>query len=41
MEKRIFVRADIPESKDDRKAFVTDGLEAGVVSFILRKGDEQ
>ncbi len=41
MEKRIFVRADIPGSKDDRKAFVTDGLEAGVVSFILRKGDEQ
>ena len=41
MEKRIFVRADIPESKDDRKAFVTDGLKAGVGSFILRKGDEQ
>ena len=41
MEKRIFVRADIPCTKEDRKAFVTDGLEAGVVSFILRKGDEQ
>lgn len=39
--KKIFVRADLPHDADDRKALVTDGLEAGVVSFILRKGDEE
>ena len=39
-EKKIFVRADIPEDRDDRKDLVTNGLESGVVSFILRKGDE-
>ncbi len=38
--KKIFVRADLPSDKDDRKDLVTNGLEAGIVSFILRKGDE-
>ncbi len=39
-DKKIFVRADIPRNRDDRKDLVTNGLEAGVVSYILRKGDE-
>ena len=39
-DKRIFVRADIPKDRDDRKDLVTNGLESGVVSYILRKGDE-
>lgn len=39
--KKIFVRADLPADKDDRKDLVTNGLEAGIVSYILRKGDEE
>jgi len=39
-DKRIFVRADLPGDRDDRKDLVTNGLESGVVSYILRKGDE-
>ena len=39
--KKIFVRADLPAEKDDRKDLVTNGLESGIVSYILRKGDEQ
>lgn len=38
--KKIFVRADLPADADGRKDLVTNGLEAGIVSFILRKGDE-
>lgn len=38
--KKVFVRADGPSDTDDRKDLVTNGLEAGVVSFVLRKGDE-
>lgn len=38
--KKIFVRADIPADQDDRKDLVTNGLESGIVCFILRKGDE-
>ena len=38
--KKIFVRADLPADKDDRKDLVTNGLESGIVNFILRKGDE-
>ncbi len=38
--KKIFVRADLPADADDRKDLVTNGLESGVVSFILRKGDD-
>ena len=37
--KKIFVRADLPADKDDRKDLVTNGLESGIVNFILRKGD--
>ncbi len=39
--KKIFVRADLPSDKDDRKDLVTNGLESGIVRFILRKGDEE
>ena len=38
--KKIFVRADLPSDRDDRKDLVTNGLESGIVNFILRKGDE-
>lgn len=38
--KRVFVRADMPESRRDRKDLVVSGLEAGITDFILRKGDE-
>lgn len=41
MAQKIFVRADLPDDRNKRKDLVTNGLEAGVVSFILRKGDEQ
>ena len=40
MNKKMVVRADLPEEADVRKRMVTDGLEAGFCSFILRKGDE-
>lgn len=39
--KKIFVRADRPASKEDRKVLVTDGLEAGIVSFIIRAEDKE
>lgn len=39
--KKIFVRADLSDDGDERKNLVTNGLEAGIVSYILRKGDEQ
>ncbi|MBO4502547.1 MAG: 3-dehydroquinate synthase II [Candidatus Methanomethylophilus sp.] len=38
--KKIFVRADLPVDREDRKDLVTNGLESGIVSYILRKGDE-
>lgn len=41
MDKRIVVRADLPEDRDVRKRMVTDGLEAGFCSFLLRVGDER
>ena len=39
--KKIFVRADLPDDRDDRKDLVTNGLESGIVCFVLRKGDEE
>lgn len=41
MNKRMVVRADLPEEADARKRMVTDGLEAGFCSFMLRVGDER
>ena len=38
--KTLIVRADRPNDRDDRKDFVTNGLESGISTFILRKGDE-
>ena len=38
--KDIIVRADVPDDADDRKEYVTEGLEAGFSSFMLREGDE-
>ena len=35
--KKIFVRADLPADKDDRKDLVTNGLESGIVNKRLRK----
>lgn len=37
---RLIVRADRSDDRDSRKDMVTNGLEAGVSRFILRKGDE-
>ena len=39
MNKKMVVRADLPEDAAVRKRMVTDGLEAGFCSFILRKDD--
>lgn len=38
--KTVAVRADAARDREDRKAFVTEGLESGMSVFILRKGDE-
>lgn len=37
---KLIVRADRSDDRDSRKAMVTNGLEAGICRFILRKGDE-
>ena len=39
--KESIVRADRPDEKQARKDLVTNGLEAGICRFILRKGDEE
>ena len=39
--KESIVRADRPDEKQARKDMVTNGLEAGICRFILRKGDEE
>ncbi|MBE6528143.1 MAG: 3-dehydroquinate synthase [Thermoplasmata archaeon] len=41
MMKTVIVRADRSEDPEERKEYVTCGLEAGVSRFILRKGDER
>jgi 3-dehydroquinate synthase II len=38
--KAIWVRADGPDSYDDRKTMVTAALEAGLQDIVLRQGDE-
>ena len=39
--KESIVRADRSDEKQARKDLVTNGLEAGICRFILRKGDEE
>lgn len=39
--KRLIVRADIPDDPGKRKDYVTNGLESGITTFILRRGDEE
>ena len=39
--KDSIVRADRPDDRQARKDLVTNGLEAGICRFILRKGDEE
>ena len=39
--KESIVRADRPDDRQERKDLVTNGLEAGICRFILRKGDEE
>jgi 3-dehydroquinate synthase II len=39
--KDIIVRADVPDDAEARKEYVTEGLESGFSSFILREGDER
>ncbi len=39
--KESIVRADGPNDRQERKDLVTNGLEAGICRFILRKGDEE
>ena len=41
MNKRMIVRADVPDDAHVRKRMVTDGLEAGFCSFMLRVEDER
>ena len=38
--KKIWLRADVPEKKEDRKHMLIEGLEAGITEVIVRKGDE-
>lgn len=40
MGKQIWLRADRAEDKEDRKSFVTAGLEAGISDIIIRREDE-
>ena len=38
--KKLIVRADRSDDPSKRKDYVTNGLESGMTTFILRKGDE-
>jgi 3-dehydroquinate synthase II len=38
--KKLIVRADVSDDPNKRKDYVTNGLESGMTTFILRKGDE-
>ncbi len=38
--KTLVIRADRSDDRDVRKDYVTNGLESGITTFILRKGDE-
>jgi len=40
MEKELWIRADIPDSKDSRKKIVISALEHGISNAIVRKGDD-
>mgnify|MGYP000926072364 CR=1 FL=1 len=40
VEKSIWVRADLPDSYEDRKDIVTAALEAGLTDIIIRQSDE-
>lgn len=40
MDREIWIRADIPESKDDRKEMVLSALESGIDTAIVRPEDE-
>ena len=40
MEKEIWVRADVPDSKEERKNLVLSALESGIDTAIVRPGDE-
>lgn len=37
---RIWARADLPDSADERKSLVTGALERGIEDIVVRKGDE-
>jgi len=41
MMKKLIVRADRSDDRKKRKDYVTCGLEAGIKTFVLRKGDEE
>ena len=41
MMKKLIVRADRSDDPSVRKDYVTNGLESGMTTFILRKGDEE
>lgn len=40
MDKEIWVRADVPDSKEARKELVLSALESGIDTAIVRPGDE-
>lgn len=40
MKKEIWVRADIPDSKEERKEIIINAIESGITSAIVREGDE-
>ena len=37
--KKIWLRADVPEKKEDRKRMLIEGLESGITDVIVRKDD--
>ena len=39
--KEIWMRADVPDNKEERKELLKSGLENGVGVFIVRPGDEK
>ncbi len=39
MEKEIWVRADVPESKEDRKEMLISAIESGITAAVVRKED--
>lgn len=40
MDRELWIRADVPDDRDERKEIVTTALECGITTAIVRPGDE-